>query len=506
MDVSEVKDRKTLEEFLQGFGKAQLRSQGLYVASSAAIDVLPVVAKQCFVDQRQFGISASPEQQLLCYFGGALVSSIAHQYPVDRAGDFKTVAKELTLHQDHVLHRASYGAAFAVYDSDDFAELINSVVIAVEEAERSAKEAYLNVWPRVRSDLVRISEHRWPNGMPSDLAENWRSARAALLDSNQGWDIWVLWYERMIAGQHWHHDAMWAVLQTFTSKEDWEGDVGEINKKFDRVLDLFKGSSKSFDTFGGVNKIIELSKHGEDVRFGHNTKTFSLVSNDQIENELLREVISQIEEATEVFDWNESPNKMYSALLPEVERLETALERYDDRPVMLLKRVQSVETRVRFKIETGVVPTDRQDENIAEFLSALSQVQLELVAFSDEVKSYLGNVKSDFHATVRSDLTDGSEAILLDADEKLGSTILDELSILRSEDSSDEELRGSILRLSGILARSYRSARPYLKETASFIKDAGVIAGSTGAGIAWLSSPAFREFVRSTVKLLSGGQ
>lgn len=512
MSVSEVVDRSSLKDYLRGLGRTEEEFVGNRIVAANNLRLLPYAFAEERKNHRNFG-EVDIDNFVRLYIAAAATACRIF-LPGSNASRVERMAKSRirASQYGHSQIVEAFKSGLGVYSGDGFSTTERiSAASALHKAHLSSP---LDAWESVRSDLELYHSYSDNFYVPEKVIFSWRSERQAQR-TKPSFEFWICWFDRVLFHQNLYPETLWSILKEFEEDEPWRGSVSEINAKFDPLLELYSANGDgaynpetNFNLAKQINVLIEAAPQGEDVAFDASNNQFSLIPTDEIDETFLPDLLDQVKEAEEIFDFSTDISNQYLALEPEVEKLTKARVRYSDRPVMLLKRLHSVELRVESKIKNGHCPTAQSDEKIEEFLNTISQVQAELIAFSPEVRKYSEAQSPEIPKSLNPQVVEGAEAIAIDSDEALANAVEDEVAILNDPEASAEEKQGSIKRLLGIVVRSYKAARPTIKETAALIKDVTTIAAATGAGagsIAWLASPAFRELVRNAIRAMGLG-
>ncbi|MGD0184187.1 MAG: hypothetical protein ABSC25_02945 [Roseiarcus sp.] len=94
----------------------------------------------------------------------------------------------------------------------------------------------------------------WPNGAPDWASEAWRGLKSALLDANEGWEVWTDWYEARLAGDAGRPpiEAL-EVARATIPDEIWKQGPAVANAEIKRLIAEYKpGTQEVEDTNSDV--------------------------------------------------------------------------------------------------------------------------------------------------------------------------------------------------------------------------------------------------------------
>ncbi len=475
------------------------------VASRAALRLLPIVTKAVLTEPWARTRNLTP----VAFFGASSIPMFAAVSSINRDVDQAVADAANATFVDIMAADARNAAAWKARTVDPkfahvFVADIYSYAVAARRpnvdmygaADPIMKAANAaNIWPLVRADLLGPEAGIWPGGMPEDMVKIWVAAKQAMRAHDPSWEVWILWYERVIDGRDWHQDAMAKVLETFTEEADWQGDPVVINGKFDEVLALYRAEDEQ--------AVVDATPIGETVEFDPKQNLLVLRPRDQIDADDLSVILEEMAAARRIFDGSDGLSNAYQPLADELALLEDAETRYAKRPIHVMKTVTRVLRRLAHKAETGDCPTPEQDTKIKDFQLILEDVQIELAALNDDVRAWHNKTRPRVVADAVPLIVEGAQALTDASDPDLQGALEQVVDTLNGDAKDVEALEQANQRGAGLLVRSYRAAKPVLDETADTTKKVGVVvtgATATGGGLAWLASPAFREFVAAFLK------
>ncbi|MCI4663718.1 MAG: hypothetical protein MRY74_03260, partial [Neomegalonema sp.] len=173
-------DREQLEREL---GKLP-REAIIAFAARAGLRVVPWAARY----------DANRNRPLLATLRANLTSAVAGEYPtveVKRAADAAAYA-------------GSSAVAVAAYAAD--------AADAAAEQDLAALRGERRQLGLLRSDRVAplelLATPLWPGGTPDWVASYWGDARQDWLDLDEGFELWVDWYEDRLEGAPWDWELM----------------------------------------------------------------------------------------------------------------------------------------------------------------------------------------------------------------------------------------------------------------------------------------------------------
>lgn len=213
MDISEIKDKETLEAWLQG----RPREDAVAVAARAALRALPIYWNWSLSERaREVGLTALPVLR------SALTTCVAAVSPALRlkkiAADATAYTYDAGDHADHAAHSANI-AVFIAAEVADVADAVHvttnaayAVAYAVADATNAVARAATYsavdaaVWRSVLADCDGLKKGEdiftFPLWRDEDPVERvWRDvAQALALPENtpEAWQFWRDWYAAML--------------------------------------------------------------------------------------------------------------------------------------------------------------------------------------------------------------------------------------------------------------------------------------------------------------------
>ena len=461
MEISEVKDRESLEAYLDDISDEDARLlTARRVAYLSAMRVAPF-ALGYFARRPKRGNATLTALPVLA---GLAYSGVASTCP--------------TPEYDAAAARAANAATAA------------TATAAAARAPRA------DIWNVVRTDL-RVMQvppkgdipSIWPEGPPDWFNREWKAAQSAL-KSNKGdddqpiWTFWITWYERALAGKNLYPEKLAPILDQF-SKDDWLGDPANVNPEFDPILELYEADD--------LRELEKATPQGEIVVYDPPKDVLVLRPTDMVAPNYLSNVTEQIASAARLFGDIGEGNSPYAMLRDELRILADTQTRHADRPVLILKDVSRVLRRLDRRIEDLECPTPKADVNVEDFQEILVQVQLDLIALSPEVKEYHQATKPLVAQETLEEIASAAELAKKTGNQELAEALQESADILRNPNATDEEKRSFFYSITSRLSRMYGVARKSLKETADVTGDAAKI----GRNLLFLaSSPEILRAIR----------
>ena len=217
--MAQITSREDLEEWL----KDKPASWAQIIASRAALRVLPYAFGE-ETPQRWISIYS------LALFRATAISWAARNFP---ARDMGTAARAAEVAASAATDAAAYpaatdaadSAAAAAYVTDDAANAASGAGYAADSAAHGSV-AWANIshdcnWQTSEGDPALVSrrltrEPLWPAGQPSGWDATWDYAATRLRGLDQGYDVWINWYNSRIQG----HDAAFEIGGDIFRTED----------------------------------------------------------------------------------------------------------------------------------------------------------------------------------------------------------------------------------------------------------------------------------------------
>lgn len=283
MEIDAVIDRESLKDYLEALPDAHRTLIARRIAFLTAARIAPIGLRY-FADRavhQKRDLTGLPMLMALSYSRVAS-NSPTPEYAAADATDAAAKAANAT----HAAADATHAAAKAADAAADAADAAHAASFAASYAGSYAAE----VWRWVQSDLTRSAADPFQpmpplwEGLvqPPEIAQAWAECKKQLTaDAKADWTFWITWYERVLAGQDLHAEALAKVLDTLT-QEEIEGDPAKVLPRFDPILALYQGDSGS----GSAGLPVEhrVTRHFKTIRA--QTETFKAFL--EIEYEELR--------------------------------------------------------------------------------------------------------------------------------------------------------------------------------------------------------------------------
>ncbi len=262
MDVGEIRDRKSLEAWLNSLPRGteaereQAQRWAGIVAHRAAMRVLPYLwvlylhtlghlSDPTVVRNHYAGLVLN---SLRASLTGATVYNCPAPLVVEAAS---AVYNKYTPPRDpnsplssDAVRTALAGAATAFSDADASASAATTAVAAAVYAtsmsvEKNSGAAAAAVWLGIQTDCTALMAGApidrvpfWPGGDP--LAEYWPSTRLRILAQGPDWRFWVDWYDRALKGEEQDWDLLTKVA--LIDPKDWKKGADHVNGLIAKIV------------------------------------------------------------------------------------------------------------------------------------------------------------------------------------------------------------------------------------------------------------------------------
>lgn len=151
--------------------------------------------------------------------------AVAHSTTIAAATTVSAVAASVSAH-------ASAEAVYAVLAAASY-DPVGAASAAISAATYAVDAANANtavpIWAALSADVDALARGEkpetlagrelWPGEMPAVLSENWRRLRAAL-PTDENWDVWIGWYEDVLAGRSRGED--YELVFASVPDEEWD--------------------------------------------------------------------------------------------------------------------------------------------------------------------------------------------------------------------------------------------------------------------------------------------
>ena len=247
-------DRKAIERWLAGIEPAKRRSGvAVALAARAALRVAPLLSAELRSRRAWAAILAD---FMLPSLRSAVSVNNAAARAIDaaaRAIDATAAARVATAAANAAVHAVTataYVTAHAARDSffEDMAghaaaavgAAFDATAATTTEADARAENAPAQdaVFVDSGSSGAELAElPLWPAGTPHWAAHHWESLKAALLDANEGWEVWTNWYDARLAGDAGHppNEAL-EIARATIPDEIWEQGPAVVNAEIKRLI------------------------------------------------------------------------------------------------------------------------------------------------------------------------------------------------------------------------------------------------------------------------------
>jgi len=160
---------------------------------------------------------------------------------------------------------AASHAAIAVSDA---------VASAVRAASATGHTASTTGYAAVSMDAAAIDggasavdlakQKLWPDGEPDWARENWGTLKDAIRELNEGWEVWIAWYEARRAGLAADEDL--EVARVLIPDEAWRLGPSTVNAEIKRLINLHgRTIEQAVDEGGHWNFFISYSNQDEPI-------------------------------------------------------------------------------------------------------------------------------------------------------------------------------------------------------------------------------------------------
>ncbi len=161
---------------------------------------------------------------------------------------------------EHSGRFATRALAFSV-PSEYITSEQQACLAAVRNCAIAHETVDLDFWTSFRDNFDKLRDFNLPLDFSLTPISFWDTAKSHLSGAEDHWDIWIQWYERVIADENWHPEKMREVLLGIRENL-WQSGPAEINAKFDEVLELYEAEDQA-----KVSNLVEVPKRSsaEDV-------------------------------------------------------------------------------------------------------------------------------------------------------------------------------------------------------------------------------------------------
>ena len=229
MALRDLSDREQLEAWL----RTQPREVSLGIASRGALRVFPVLAQLTRVT---VGGESGASAIILPLLRGMVLPWAAAKYPAH--GNVLRAAAAA----DAYAAAAAARAAAAAYAADARADADAYAATDAAHAARASRAAdAAAAFTAVTADVDYIHSSSgnaatlaglplWPNGVTGGIAKLWKLRRSELLALGDDWDVWVHWYDAVLAGNPTPGGEELDLFRVLLNgEEDWKRGPAHVN-------------------------------------------------------------------------------------------------------------------------------------------------------------------------------------------------------------------------------------------------------------------------------------
>ncbi|WP_407116806.1 hypothetical protein [Bradyrhizobium sp. LMG 9283] len=148
---------------------------------------------------------------------------------------------------------AAYALAAIVAPSNETpARATTALEYALDAAGAQGRAAFEQTLEVIRTDAALLDERfspvtlanskLWPGEPPDWQQELWEELKHRLLAENEGWEVWTLWYEARLSGEHSSDqiELRWAALPD----DAWEHELGTVNRALEALTVTHEDTSE----------------------------------------------------------------------------------------------------------------------------------------------------------------------------------------------------------------------------------------------------------------------
>jgi len=366
-----------------------------------------------------------------------------------------------------------------------------------------ASDADLAVWDAVRLDCNGIADRHatlsarlWPDGY-NPLRKSWQDTQAHFAGhSDHPWSFWLDWYQRLLDGT----EDRWDLLTDIALLDkDAEGnDLWQDSENLAAEIARLEAEYAAKETPAAptvedapLAEVIAATPNAERVEYAPKKEAIHTVPLSDLPVDHLQDALDRLTDASEVFGPPDGFNNQYLALIPDIDKLRRALDRYAKRPLRLHDVAADLSARLDNRIRNGECPETEKDALVASYKADLAGAMVDLQAHDprvvEAVKARLTHGVDSVEDEDIEVIEAGVAAAAKISDEVLRAELLEDLATIKDPHASPEEGRQAIYRLG---SRLPRILWVYRKESVeAFLKVTGV-----GQALEWSVSIIIRLF------------
>lgn len=353
ISVEDIKDEDSLRAWLEALPKGRRYKISATIAARAALRAQPRLWSHLLP------VRPNSEFTSLMFVRSCLISAVACNCP---SADIKSRAAAAA----GAAARAAADDATAYAAARAAAAAVRAAAAARADAAAAAKAAAADIWYEIRTDAHRLLQGNtvwttplWSNG-ENPYAKQWTTTKSAWADAGAPWSTFAQWYDDLLAGR----DPNWPLLEhiALADPDDWEGSDAP-----QKIAARIEG----FPLIQGLKKTAD----GELISVNPKTGNFRADPVSELPKDHLQDAVDSLSDALELFIIGNDFSNQHTAILPELNILQSGLERYSTRPRKLHQSCVRILSRLDVKIKRGECPKPEEDADLTDLLALVSSAQ-----------------------------------------------------------------------------------------------------------------------------------
>jgi hypothetical protein len=224
-------------------------------------------------------------------------------------------------------------------------------------------------------------------GAANPLDEGWRTITSWIdAKATPEWAFWLDWYQRALDGT----ETRWALLRDIALL-DKDADGQDIWASPLRVaaeiarLEAEHARKAGAVTDAALAHVIAETPNGERLVHDPEIGAIRAIPDTALPADYLQDTLDRLADAAGTFGDLSTPGNQYSALSPDIAKLNGALDRYAARPLRLHDVAADLSVRLDTRISNGECPGAEQDALIGSYRNALTGAMIDLQAHDPRV-------------------------------------------------------------------------------------------------------------------------
>ena len=289
----------------------------------------------------------------------------------------------------------------------------------------------------------------FPDGLPE-----WIQAYVRRLANTPEWFFWLDWYEGLLEGR----EQNWPLLLEIAAQDNgfWQASDSEVNARIAEIVE---------------RHALSVSYAARRVVVNEPTKLLRAEVVSDIEPGFFLIVLGRLGDAVDEMRAAPSFTNQYTAMEPELRRIEDYLKRHPDKPLRIYEIAERTVRLIDLKIKDGQLPEN--DPILEDFKTEVDNSGLDILHGDREVAEVIRK-----RSTGRFDRLDRQQKehyraitpkIALICEDSLAEELKAEIATANDTAASPEEQKEAMWRWAGLMLRIFRIVRHRVHDYAAYV-------------------------------------